>query len=58
MSPVQNNDKHGLLQGSLTTPPCYESVYWVVYTKPVLLSRAQFKEFRERAVLTTILFKP
>jgi hypothetical protein len=33
-------------------------VYWVVYTKPVLLSRAQFKEFRERAVLTTILFKP
>ena len=42
---------HTTLQGSLTAPPCSESVFWVVFTKPVLLSRAQFKEFRKASLI-------
>uniref|UniRef100_A0A1Q3FKL8 Putative carbonic anhydrase n=1 Tax=Culex tarsalis TaxID=7177 RepID=A0A1Q3FKL8_CULTA len=34
-------------QGSLTTPPFYESVTWIVYKTPVYVSRAQCAAFRE-----------
>lgn len=32
--------------GSLTTPPCYESVLWNVLHEPVQVSRAQLEAFR------------
>ena len=29
--------------GSLTTPPCYESVIWTVFEDPILISSAQVR---------------
>lgn len=34
-------------EGSLTTPPCSESVHWNVLAAPVALSAAQVAAFRE-----------
>ena len=33
-------------QGSLTTPPYFESVTWIVYRNPVYVSRRQVAVFR------------
>lgn len=30
-------------QGSLTTPPCYESILWTVFDTPITLSHNQVK---------------
>ncbi|XP_063590670.1 carbonic anhydrase 1-like [Penaeus indicus] len=32
--------------GSLTTPPCYESVTWIVFEEPIQLSQEQLDAFR------------
>jgi carbonic anhydrase len=32
-------------QGSLTTPPCTENVYWTVMQKPITFSKGQIKAF-------------
>jgi carbonic anhydrase len=32
--------------GSLTTPPCYESVLWIVMKNPITLSKEQMEHFR------------
>lgn len=33
--------------GSLTTPPCTEAVSWVIYERPITMSRAQIETFLE-----------
>ncbi|XP_076823447.1 carbonic anhydrase-like [Clavelina lepadiformis] len=35
-------------QGSLTTPPCYESVMWTVFSEPIRISTAQANIFETR----------
>ncbi|XP_072168751.1 carbonic anhydrase-related protein-like [Diadema setosum] len=33
-------------QGSLTTPPCYERVTWIIFRYPLTISISQMEEFR------------
>ena len=33
-------------QGSLTTPPCYESVTWIVFREPIRISRQEIGKLR------------
>ncbi len=39
--------KHWRYAGSLTTPPCSESVEWIVLAKPIALSVATFRQLQE-----------
>uniref|UniRef100_A0A8B9SYE7 Carbonic anhydrase 14 n=1 Tax=Anas platyrhynchos TaxID=8839 RepID=A0A8B9SYE7_ANAPL len=41
----QRLDRYYRYNGSLTTPPCFQSVLWSVFQQPVLLSRAQVRIF-------------
>jgi carbonic anhydrase len=38
---------HFYYTGSLTTPPCSEGVQWVLYERPIELSRQQIEQFRK-----------
>lgn len=37
-------------QGSLTTPPCYETVTWTVFREPLAISFSQLQAFREALI--------
>ncbi|CAC5361125.1 CA [Mytilus coruscus] len=41
-------------RGSLTTPPCYESVVWTVFTQPIKISNEQMNDFRNKIKKTTV----
>ena len=38
--------KYSTYEGSLTTPPCAESVEWINFLTPLKISRAQLQQFR------------
>jgi len=44
--PEQHEDFYHY-KGSLTTPPCYESVMWIVDRNPISISEEQIAKFRE-----------
>lgn len=39
-------DRYYRYQGSLTTPPCFESITWSMFEEPILLSETQLNLFR------------
>lgn len=44
---IPENSSYWTYEGSLTTPPCYESVTWIVFKDPIELSAEQFEAFRQ-----------
>ena len=44
---MPSNHKALLYTGSLTTPPCSESVNWVVMEQPIEMSRPQIAAFQK-----------
>ncbi|XP_013385618.1 carbonic anhydrase 13-like [Lingula anatina] len=43
----KNTTAYWTYSGSLTTPPCYESVNWIVFKEPIEMSRAQLDALRD-----------
>ncbi|XP_048770910.2 carbonic anhydrase 1-like [Ostrea edulis] len=48
-----NADRFYRYSGSLTTPPCYESVVWTIFEKTIPISNAQLEMFRKLQEDTT-----
>jgi len=47
MSLLPGNKEYWTYEGSLTTPPCNESVTWFVFKEPIEMSSDQLRAFRE-----------
>ncbi|XP_069135689.1 carbonic anhydrase 2-like isoform X2 [Argopecten irradians] len=45
---ANNLDLYYRYEGSLTTPPCYETVIWTVFRTPIEVSEYQLEQFRNR----------
>lgn len=43
---IPANSSYWTYEGSLTTPPCYESVTWIVFKEPIEVSPEQLEAFR------------
>lgn len=43
---LPKNRSYWTYSGSLTTPPCYESVTWIVFEQPIQVSESQLDAFR------------
>ena len=50
MLPKNNND-YWTYQGSLTTPPCYESVSWIVFREAIRISLQEIVVLRLLLIL-------
>ncbi|XP_022656087.1 carbonic anhydrase 1-like isoform X2 [Varroa destructor] len=48
----KDTDNYWTYEGSLTTPPCYESVSWVVLKQPIEISKDQLDAFRSLLTYT------
>lgn len=47
MDLLPNNQETYRYHGSLTTPPCYEDVRWILFVEPIQLSSKQIKAFQK-----------
>ena len=43
---TENKLKYFTYKGSITTPPCYESVRWFVMKSPIAITKQQLDELR------------
>ncbi|KAI0241635.1 Carbonic anhydrase 1 [Lamellibrachia satsuma] len=50
-----DQSKYWFYPGSLTTPPCFESVTWIVYKDPIQMGETQLAELRK---ITGCNFRP
>ena len=40
---LPNTDQYITYEGSFTQPGCYETVTWILYNKPIIISEKQVK---------------
>ncbi|XP_060074603.1 carbonic anhydrase 2-like [Ylistrum balloti] len=45
---ANNLDLYYRYRGSLTTPPCYETVIWTVFREPIEIAEHQLQQFRHK----------